>query len=244
MICPRIAVPAALLAVFATGLACTPNASAERPADSGAPTTRSASTKPAATRAAAAAPKITPLFDGKSLKNWKPTEFGGEGDVSVDEGRIVVRSGATLSGITWVGGELPRSNYEIELDAMKLDGSDFFLGLTFPYKKECTSLILGGWGGGIVGLSSINGDDAANNETQTARDFPEGQVVPRPRPRDRRPDHGLARQGRGADRQRGDDRQDDQHALGHRPGAAAGAEHVSNVLGVQEHHAEEAVGCD
>ena len=39
--------------------------------------------------------------------------------------------GNPLSGITWQGKALPRDNYAIELDAMKLDGIDFFVGLTF-----------------------------------------------------------------------------------------------------------------
>src|SRR5258705_4230011 len=138
------------------------------------PATR-ATTARAMTTTAAAVANVTSLFDGKTLKNWKTTEFGGEGEASVDDGRIVVRSGAILSGVTWSGGDLPHSNFEIELDAMKLDGSDFFLGLTFPYKKECASLILGGWGGGIIGISSVNGADAANNETMTSRDFPKNK---------------------------------------------------------------------
>ena len=115
---------------------------------------------------------VTQLFDGKTLKNWKPTEFGGEGEVSVEDGRIVVGAGSTLSGVTWNGGDLPKVNYEIELDAMKLNGSDFFLALTFPYKNSAASLVLGGWGGSLIGISSINGNDAANNEHTTTRDFP------------------------------------------------------------------------
>jgi hypothetical protein len=66
-------------------------------------------------------------------------------------------------------------NYEITLDAMKKDGSDFFCGLTFPVGKSHASLILGGWGGNLVGISSINGFDAANNETASAKEFKKGQ---------------------------------------------------------------------
>jgi hypothetical protein len=56
-------------------------------------------------------------------------------------------------------------NYEISLEAMKLDGSDFFCGLTFPVGKSAVSLICGGWGGGVVGISSIDDMDASENET-------------------------------------------------------------------------------
>ena len=74
--------------------------------------------------------------------------------------------GAELSGINWTNAEvLPKINYEIELDAMKLEGSDFFCGLTIPYSNSFFSLIVGGWGGGIVGISNLNGADASENDT-------------------------------------------------------------------------------
>ncbi len=114
------------------------------------------------------------LFDGKTLKNWKSANFGGEGEVSVKNGQIILGMGATLTGITWAGGEIPRMNYEISLEAMKVSGNDFFCGLTFPVGKSPCSLIVGGWGGGIVGLSSIDGMDASENETTTAMDFAPG----------------------------------------------------------------------
>lgn len=105
------------------------------------------------------------LFDGKSLSGWKITEFGGHGDVHVENGVLKIPMGADLSGITWTNGGLPNVDYEIELEAMKEDGSDFFCGLTFPVKDSFCSLILGGWGGGVVGLSSLDGMDASENDT-------------------------------------------------------------------------------
>jgi hypothetical protein len=134
-------------------------------------------TRPSGATTRAADKNVIELFDGKTLKNWKSTEFGGEGDVSVENGQIVVGAGSTLSGVTWTGGDLPKVNYEIELDAMKLNGSDFFLALTFPYKNSAASLVLGGWGGSLCGISSINGNDAANNEHTTTRDFPKNKWV-------------------------------------------------------------------
>jgi len=135
-----------------------------------APTTR-----PSATQAADK--NVIELFDGKTLKNWKATEFGGEGECQVENGQIAVGAGSTLSGVNWVGGALPKVNYEIELDAMKVNGSDFFLGLTFPYKESHASIVLGGWGGSLVGISSINGNDAANNEYTRVREFPKNKWV-------------------------------------------------------------------
>ena len=54
---------------------------------------------------------------------------------------------------------------------MKVDGNDFFCGMTFPVDKDPCTLIVGGWGGTVVGLSSINGMDASENETTTLRQF-------------------------------------------------------------------------
>jgi hypothetical protein len=112
----------------------------------------------------------TSLFDGKSLGGWKQTDFGGGGDVRVEKSfrggapAIVVEMGASLSGFNWTG-DVPRTNYEIAMEAMKIDGNDFLCGLTFPVADSYASLILGGWGGGVVGISSIDFRDASENDT-------------------------------------------------------------------------------
>lgn len=125
-----------------------------------------------ATLAMAQGPKPTaqvgwqPLFDGKSLEGWKVTDFGGEGEVSVEEGAIIMRMGQPLTGITIKeGGKIPTDNYEISLQAMKRRGDDFFCALTFPVRDTHASFVVGGWAGTVVGLSSINGLDASENET-------------------------------------------------------------------------------
>jgi hypothetical protein len=116
-----------------------------------------------------------PLFDGKTLTNWQPTEFGGEGAVKVANGQIVLETGKSLTGITWAGGALPKTNYEIALQAVRVEGHDFFAGITFPVGDSFCSLILGGWGGSVVGLSSINFMDASENETSQSIDFENGR---------------------------------------------------------------------
>ena len=114
------------------------------------------------------------LFDGKTLKGWKSTDFAGHAEVEVKDGRIILPQGNDMTGVTYTG-EFPTMNYEISLDAMRVDGSDFFCGLTFPVGKEPCSLIVGGWGGGVVGLSSINGFDASENETTEYKSFEKGR---------------------------------------------------------------------
>jgi hypothetical protein len=111
------------------------------------------------------------LFDGETLTNWKQSNFGGEGEVEVDDGVIVMRQGSDITGITWTGDKLPQMNYEVSIMAKRIDGNDFFCGLTFEVNEDPCSLIIGGWGGGLVGISSLNGLDAANNETARFESF-------------------------------------------------------------------------
>ncbi|MGH9370376.1 MAG: 3-keto-disaccharide hydrolase [Vicinamibacterales bacterium] len=116
-------------------------------------------------------PAWQPLFDGKTLTNWQSTTFAGAGAVRVENGQIILEAGADLTGINWIGPDLPTTNYEIALHAMRLEGSDFFAGVTFPVANSFCSLILGGWGGTVVGLSSINTLDASENQTSQSADF-------------------------------------------------------------------------
>ena len=39
------------------------------------------------------------LFDGKTLAGWKVTDFGGEGEVTVEDGQIIMRMGQPLTGM-------------------------------------------------------------------------------------------------------------------------------------------------
>ncbi len=113
------------------------------------------------------------LFDGKTLKNWKVVnefDFARHGKVTVENGVIVLAPGKPGTGIAWTG-PFPRDNYEVSLEAMRYTGEDFFCGMTFPVGKEYCTLILGGWGGTLIGLSNIDGQPADENETTQAERF-------------------------------------------------------------------------
>ena len=112
----------------------------------------------------------TYLFDGKSLEGWDITNFGPQGPVYVSGGNIILGMGDGCTGITWKN-SFPEINYKVTLEAKKVDGNDFFCGITFPVEKAPCTLIVGGWGGATVGLSSINGLDASENETTTMQNF-------------------------------------------------------------------------
>ncbi|MCS7252420.1 MAG: DUF1080 domain-containing protein [Armatimonadota bacterium] len=114
------------------------------------------------------------MFDGQTLTGWKESDFFGRNEVRIENDRIVMLMGNDMTGITWVG-ELPRIDYEVTLQGMRVSGSDFFCGLTFPVGDSHCSLILGGWGGGVVGISCIDGFDASQNETTRFMQFQNGR---------------------------------------------------------------------
>jgi hypothetical protein len=110
------------------------------------------------------------LFNGKTLDGWKITEYGPQGPVLVSEGKLVLNYGDGCTGVTWER-DFPKVNYEVTLEARRTVGNDFFCGITFPVNDEFCSLIVGGWGGTVVGLSSIDGNDAEHNSTRILKKF-------------------------------------------------------------------------
>ena len=116
----------------------------------------------------------TALFDGNDLAGMVPVRFGGDGDVHIDDGRLLLEQGSPLTGVTFTA-TLPESGYELEVVGSRLMGNDFFCALTFPVPGGCLSLVLGGWGGAVCGLSCLDGEDAAHNGTRRLRHFTAGR---------------------------------------------------------------------
>lgn len=128
------------------------------------------------------------LFNGRDLTGWTPTRYVQPGPIAAYPDRppatlptnaptgpaIFLGAGEDLTGITWTG-SLPRVNYEVRLEAMRVSGGDFFCGLTFPVTTNYATLIVGGWGGTVVGISSLDGMDASENETSTFMEFQNGR---------------------------------------------------------------------
>ena len=109
------------------------------------------------------------LFDGHSRAGWQSTEFAGRGEVETQNGVLTLGQGA-LTGVNFTN-PTPKQNYEVELEARRVLGNDFFMGLTFPVGDTFCTWINGGWGGAVVGLSSIDGADASENSTTQYRKF-------------------------------------------------------------------------
>jgi hypothetical protein len=125
--------------------------------------------------ALAAGPGTMALFDGKTLDGWKKTDFHDAGEVKVEDGRIVLAAGAPMTGITTTRKDLPRTDYELTYEAMRTAGGDFFAAATFPVGDSCITLVNGGWGGFVTGLSSLNGMDASENETTRTIKYENGK---------------------------------------------------------------------
>jgi hypothetical protein len=115
-----------------------------------------------------------PMFDGKSLAGWRESAFANHGAVRVQDEAIVLEAGRPMTGATWTGA-FPKSNYELRFEAKRVQGNDFFASVTFPVAESFCTWVLGGWGGDIVGLSSIDGWDASDNETRSYVTFDNGR---------------------------------------------------------------------
>lgn len=110
------------------------------------------------------------LLNG-TMADWQTINFGGEGDVYFKDGALNLDYGNPLTGATYkrdpalIFGE-SLDNYVITLDAMRVEGVDMFLGVTFPVGTEGhVSLVLGGWAGAITGLSNLDNLNASENVT-------------------------------------------------------------------------------
>lgn len=115
-----------------------------------------------------------PMFDGRTLEGWVETPFSGKGKVEISGGAIVLMPGGPMTGVNWAG-EFPKSGYEIRWEARRVQGNDFFSSLTFPVGDSFATWVTGGWGGDIVGMSSIDGWDASENETRSYFNFENGR---------------------------------------------------------------------
>lgn len=114
----------------------------------------------------------TPLLEAASFESsWNKTNFGGEGNVEMVDGQLTLGFGQPMTGINYKKDDFPKDNYEVRWEAKRISGQDFFACVTLPIGDEFFSFIAGGWGGGLVGISSINGRDASDNDTTKFMSF-------------------------------------------------------------------------
>ncbi len=126
-------------------------------------------------------PREWALLEGPLAALWQAAGIPDEGAVEVAENRLLLRDGQPMSGARFTGDwealGLPWIQYALTFEARRVEGQDFFATCTFPAgaPERCVSLVLGGWGGGLVGISSIDHFNASQNSTRGELPFENGR---------------------------------------------------------------------
>jgi hypothetical protein len=108
------------------------------------------------------------LFNGRDLSGWKIAPFSDSGAVNVvSNGIVSCGIGDPFTGIAYTNTP-PIMNYELSLEAMRTEGSDFFIALTLPVETNFCTVIIGGWSGCLCGVSSVDYADASENQWSEA----------------------------------------------------------------------------
>lgn len=120
------------------------------------------------------------LFSPSFIEKWKEAPMSKSGGIQRETDGYMLKEGGPMTGLvfpTWFSNGLPAADYAITYEAMRLSGSDFFGSVTFPVRDEKTfvTFVLGGWGGAQVGISNIDGYDAASNSTGSSQRFEKGK---------------------------------------------------------------------
>lgn len=117
-----------------------------------------------------------------SPQDWTAAGIPGDGGFRVEGEVLVLEAGDPMTGVVVreeraAPAPLPAADYRIRYQALRAEGTDFFGAVTFPVGDpgSCVTLVLGGWGGGLVGISSIDGLDAAENATRSEQRFENGR---------------------------------------------------------------------
>ena len=119
------------------------------------------------------------LLDEPKASRWQQAGIPDEGMISVENGEITVGVGLPMTGCkyaAWTEEGLPGTNYSISYEAMRVEGDDIFGMCTFPVSSHeaHATFVIGGWGGTLTGISSIDFKDASENSTRAEQRFENG----------------------------------------------------------------------
>lgn len=119
------------------------------------------------------------LLEGDAVKLWQPAGIPDEAPMSIHAGVLTLPAGQPMTGAKWTGWteQLPGTGYAIEYEAMRVEGEDIFGMVTFPVgsHQSHATFVLGGWGGTVTGISSIDFKDANENQTRAEQRFENGR---------------------------------------------------------------------
>ena len=120
------------------------------------------------------------LLAPAQVADWQAAGIPEQGEAGVREGEIHLAAGLPMTGIAfraWDRLGLPGTDYAVEYEAMRVEGEDIFGMLTFPVASHGAhaTFVLGGWGGTVTGISSIDFADANENSTRGEQRFENGR---------------------------------------------------------------------
>jgi hypothetical protein len=125
-------------------------------------------------------PSAWRLLEPPLAQGWKPAGIPDEGGMEIAEGVLTVRAGQPMTGAVftvWEKAGLPATGYAVTYEAMRVEGEDIFGMATFPVgsHESHATFVLGGWGGTVTGISSIDFKDASENQTRGEQVFENGR---------------------------------------------------------------------
>lgn len=129
-------------------------------------------------RPAAPTPSLTKwsLLESGQTTAWQQAGIPDEGVISIKDSELTLPTGQPMTGAkfaNWASAGMPDTNYTISYEAMRLDGRDIFGMCTFPVgsHQSHATFVIGGWGGTVTGISSIEFLDASENQTRAEQVF-------------------------------------------------------------------------
>ena len=119
------------------------------------------------------------LLDDRHAPYWQQAGIPDEGSIWVKKGELTLNTGLPMTGCKFTAWEkegLPGTDYSISYEAMRLEGDDIFGMCTFPVTSHQAhaTFVIGGWGGTLTGISSIDFKDASENSTRAEQRFANG----------------------------------------------------------------------
>lgn len=121
------------------------------------------------------APRTWSLLEGTAAAQWQQAGIPDEGKIHVANGELTLATGQPMTGAKWVGWtqDLPQTNYALTYEALRVEGGDIFGMATFPVgsHQSHATFVIGGWGGTVTGISSIDFQDANENQTRAEQRF-------------------------------------------------------------------------
>ncbi len=119
------------------------------------------------------------LFDGKTLDGWQAAgDEATRGEVRLESGQIILNPGSPKTTVAWTS-EFPARDYEVEVEAMRVEGRDAFCTIGLPLGEEQAQVAVG-WGpigrdSFMISVNAKDGSASADAVTEKRMQLKSGQ---------------------------------------------------------------------